>query len=270
MRKFREWLRNNTDLMERTILNYDRTIDRFHSHFFDPTVENINRFISQSTKESTSYYVKYAFKHYLEYIGKPEIYKMLVKIKQKPRKKKGCYISEDNIKRIINNITNPVHRAVAIVQYLTGARAGDVLRFSSENIITDGESVRMRLITKGGKEHIVFIPKKYSVRITQFIETRNKKYPFLEGTSDDFRKWVDTNYRYYYNSLKAAASSAGFPKFTSHDFRRNFLEDVFDNTKDIRAAQNLAGHSSLQYTLKYVKAHAADERLKEIVEELRG
>lgn len=270
--EFHQWLSDNTTLGERTILNYVRTIDRFLDEYGQPTIENINNFISTTNRRTRTTYVKYAFRYYLEFIGKPEDYKKLVGVKSKPRKKTGVYISNESLMSIVSNIENETYRMVALIQYLTGARAGDVLRFSYNDMkVNDDETISLHLIKmKGEKEGWFFIPKKYAKKIRHFIETCGRKYSFLLGESDSFRKLSDNNYRYYYEAVKVSARRVGYPNFATHDFRRNFIEDVFANTKDIRVAQNLAHHSNLKYTMKYLKSREDEEKLKEVVEELRG
>ena len=269
--KFQDWMKNKYNLMERTLLSYRRVIERFFVEYDEPTIENINKFITSSTEKSNSFYIKYAFRYYLEFIGKGDDYKLIKKIKQRPRKRVGVYVDSVKLVNLVNAIENPTHRVVAIIQYLTGARTGDVLRLSIDNVkANDDSSLSLTLDVKGGKKHTVFIPIKYSFRIAQFIKTRGKKYPFLESLSSDITKSIDTNYRYYYNSIKKAAFNVDLPDFQPHDFRRNFLEDVFESTNDIRIAQNLAGHSNITYTMKYIKSKETEEKLRKVAESVRG
>jgi len=269
--KFKTWLTENTTLGERTILNYSRAIDRFLDKYNKVTIENINRFISKINRNTRTTYVKYAFRYYLTFIGKDKEYEKVVKIKTKPRKKSGNYLPNDELLNIVFNIEDKIYRLVALLQYLTGVRADDVLDNTWRNFkVNDDGSLTVTIKVKRGKEHIVFIPEKYSKRLTYFVETCGRKYPFLRGESDTHLGLISNNYRYYWNAVKKSARGLGHDKFSTHDFRRNFLEDVFMKTKDIRIAQNLAGHSSMMYTMKYLKSHEDEGKLKKVVEELRG
>jgi integrase len=268
---FKEWLKNNYSLAERTVLNYVRVIDRFLSEYNESTPENINKFITEVTVSSTTYYAKYAFQYWLRYLGKYDHYKEVKKVKTRPRKKQGCYVPKNKMQELINNIDNTTHQYIAFIQYLTGARGGDVLRLSASDIvINDDGSVNLLMTVKGGNKHTVFLPLKYSFTIAQYIKTVQKKYPFLEYSSDTFRKTVDTNYRYYYESIKKSAAQCGIPEFRPHDFRRNFLEEVFESSGNIRVAQNLAGHKDMEYTLKYIKSRENDKKLRKEIEKIRG
>jgi integrase len=269
--EFQEWLRNNTTLMERTILNYTRTMERFFSEHNELTVENINKFITSHTRNTRTYYIKYAFRFYLIFSGKPEMYRDIVKVKERPKKKAGIYLSKEELIDIVNNIDSIRYRFVALIQYLTGTRAGDLLRFTSDNMMEKDNNIILRLYeAKGGKEQMLFIPPRFADHVKQFIINTGSKRPFLEGQSENLRKLVDNNYRYYYEALKVSANKLGFKGFTSHDFRRNLANNAFDETKDIRIVQKILGHSNFTTTLRYIKNSIDESKLQKIIEELRG
>lgn len=272
MERFENWLRNNTTLKERTIINYRRTIERFFDGYRQPTVKNMNEFISRINRTTMTTYIKYAFKYYLRYIEKEEDYKNLVGVRVKPRKKEGVYIPKDDLLNIVMNIENRTYRLVALIQYLTGARAGDVLRFSYNNlVVNDDGTLKLRLRITKTDEYSVFIGTKYAGRLRDYIETCGRKYSFLLGDSDSLRKLVDNNYRYYWNALKKSATSFGYPKFATHDFRRNLAEDARISTNDdMVAVKNLLGHKRIETTLKYIRQKRSEKENKELAMELRG
>ena len=49
------------------------------------------------------------------------------------------------------------------------------------------------------------------------------------------------------------------PKVTAHDLRRSAATILYDQTKDLRVAQQLLGHKNLASTLKYLAPFAPDE-----------
>lgn len=272
MEGFGNYLRNNTTIKERTILNYVRAVRRFHEKFDEANVEDINKFISGINRRTSITLVKYAFKYYLEFLGKGEDYKKLVGVRVKPRKNDGVYLPDDILINIVNNIENENYRFVARIQYLTGARASDVLRFTYNDLTVNPDmSLTLRLKDVKKNEYTVFIGKKYSFSIANHIQTCGRKYSFLLGESDSIRKLVDNNYRYYWGALKKSAKELGYPKFSTHDFRRNFAEDArkFTNN-DIIAVKSLLGHKRIETTLRYINQRKSDEEKKELTIELRG
>ncbi|OLS19695.1 MAG: Tyrosine recombinase XerD [Candidatus Heimdallarchaeota archaeon LC_2] len=59
-------------------------------------------------------------------------------------------------------------------------------------------------------------------------------------------------------------------KYTAHDFRRAFITNVYNETKDIVLAQELAGHSSIETTRKYIITNGTDRNRKFKTLKLQG
>lgn len=269
---FKDWLKNNTPLLERSVNLYSRTINRFLSEYPDPSIDNINKFISESVRIKYSFYVKYAFKFFLKFLGREDDYKNIVKVKSKPTKKAGCYVSKDILESIVNGIDDPIYRTVALIQFVTGKRAHDVLGMEETNIIRleDG-ALRIKFLPKGEmKEDYGFVPGNYSAVILDIVEKVGRKYPFLKGDSATIVQLIDNNYHNYEQAIKKSASKLGIPQFGSHDFKRNFLQEVYiASGKDIYMAKDLGGHSRIETTMKYFK-RVQPEDTKEVIEKIRG
>lgn len=269
---FEEWLRRTTNLGERSIRLYTRTIRRFLSLYPEVTIENINDFIFKSSKERRSVYVRYAFKYLLTFLDRKDEYKDVVSVRQPVKKRVGCYLPKEEIIKIIENIKDERYKMVALIQFLTGARAHDVLSFNKNDVIEKDETLFLRLIPKGRrKEHIVVIPKKFKERVLNFIEVSTSEYPFLRGDISNITRAVDNNYKYYFDALKKSAKLCGYPEFSTHDFRRNFAEDLRENETDIIEISNMLGHSSPIYTLHYLQQNKADMKKRiQSAEKIRG
>lgn len=266
---FKEWLKDNSPLMERTIIMYSRTINRFLSSYDNVDLQNINKFVTDSFRNKRSCYVKYAFKYYLEFINKEEMYKKIVPVKVSPVKKEGVYLPSKKLFKIVNGIKDETFRIVALLQYITGGRSHDILGIEKTRIKENkDESLQIILIAKGNKKRYVFIPKHYVNTITKFVEKCQKKYPFLRGDTENLRSAVDRNYRYYYNHVKASAKKLGYDKFATHDFRRNFIDDVQTATEDIRQSANVSG-ITVGTAIKYLNKKIEKEKSKEIIERIR-
>ncbi|MHA1874034.1 MAG: hypothetical protein ACTSVB_07960 [Candidatus Heimdallarchaeaceae archaeon] len=268
---FKKWLKDNSALMERTIILYNRTVNRFLREYGEVSLETLNKFVTNSFRNKRSCYVKYAFRYYLKFIGKEELYKQIVPVKVSPVKKEGVYLPAEKLFKIVNGIQEETFRMVALLQCITGGRSHDILSIEKAQIKEkkDG-SLQITLITKGNKKRYVFIPKHYTNTITQFVEKYDRKYPFLKNWNKDesLRKAVDRNYRYYYNYVKESAKKLGYKNFATHDFRRNFIDDVQDITRDIRQTAVASG-ITVDTAIRYLNKKVGEEQLKEIIKKIR-
>jgi len=262
---FKDWLRDNTSLLEGSINLYVRTINRYLKIYDNKvSLENINQFISKSFRESQSPHVKYSFKYYLEFVKKPNLYYKIIKVRTLPRKKMGVYLQEGMIKTIIGNMRDEKYRDIALLQFATGKRAREIITMKEEKIDFDYDENVIKVIVekKGGREDVAFLSKEYTVILKKYIIGK-AGYLFiprnlvLEDSSEKEKKF--NNYRtYYYKVLHKAAIEAGVEKFGTHDFRRNVAEIIKKNTKDIRLVQKLLGHASITTTMRYFQDHDED------------
>lgn len=269
---FLEWLRSNTDLSEGSAVLYDRTIRRFLREFEGHTSTiDINRFITESFRNNASYYVKYAFKHYLNYT-KQKSYDDLVKVKIGAKKRMGKYVSEAKIKEIIENIKNETHKDIAIIQYGTGARAREIITLSWDNIDYEPNRIRIRLIGKGNKQRFTYLNKELDVVLKRHVGVG--EYLFLPSQFASynqalFEKKVQTQRSYYYKSISQAAQLSGLDRFGTHDFRRNVAEMLRKKISDPYIVQRVLGHADIRTTMLYYQ-ESPEEVAEAIMSHQRG
>ncbi len=224
----------------------------------------MNEFIPKHLK------AHYAFRLYLLATGREDELKLLVKPKGYNRKPKieGVYLSIEEQKRTIDLLPEP-YKMIAVLQYVTGARYNDVAgikkRAAEEVKDIHGIGLKIKLLTKGGKYRDVWIPEKYSPYIIGFIKAATATYPFL-GTDELTISRLDLIYGRYRKELIKASQTVN-PKFRTHDFRRNWVNDSYGKTHDIRKVSNVVGHADPSTTMKYVKKKLdRDEQIKAVQE----
>jgi integrase len=236
-------------------------------------MERVNSFIIGATKGKRNYFItKSAFRHLFTSEGRGEEFKTLIKIRQKDTVQKGIYLTKDDLRQIIESMPTIRYQTVAIIQYCTGARASDVLGIRNEDVKKEGDSLRIKLVQKGGGERIVFIPSIYAKRIYNYVKITDQEYPFLRMPSEysNIDTVIDNNYHIYYLELRGVVERLGFRKFRTHDFRRNFIDDAFDQTTDIRIVSKAVGHKRISTTLRYLDQKETPEKTKEIIRKVRG
>jgi len=262
--KFFNYLKENTNLSAGSINEYVKILNRFVLFYGVKNVcatQEINKFII-ALQEKRIYTAKYAFRHFFDMIGRPELYQKLKKgIKIKPRKKLGIYLGKDDMKNIIKNIPDTKYKLFAEIQYETGLRFRDLSSLMAENIITDKDgSVKIYVVTKGEKE-----------KITYLTNTQKKLKMFAKGKKGlifyDNTVGYSANYMRYYRNLVYAAELVGHPAFRSHDFRRNLAEDLIRIGKDMRDVKNVLGHKHISTTERYFKYSPI--QVKDVLKEVR-
>jgi integrase len=265
--KYDNYLRNNVPLSEGSIRDYKRSIRRFLIHN-EASIEKVNAFLTLSAHEKRSYYVKAAFKHLFDFIGQPQLINSIRKIRYKPRASVGFRLPGEEILKIIHLIDNPLHKIIAMIQYETGCRAFEVISIKKDKIFFDKDGANIVIIGKGEKEGYLRISKSTSSEIEKLISGKKNPYPFLNSRSSDVFAAIRTNYQYYRKSLKDAAAKAGYARFNSHDFRRSFAEDVYNESKDALLVKAALRHSRFATTELYLMGR--DAGVRDIQKKVRG
>jgi integrase len=263
--EFLEYLNKQTAVGLRTAKLYDRIIRAYllEHHI---TVPEMNEAIKKYP------ILKSALRHYLSCIGMGELYPLLLKARTRPSMYKGTYLPSEELLKIVNNILDERFRIIGYVQYATGIRASDVLRIRRDWIIrNDDGSLNVRVIGKGDKEHKVFIPVTYGAIIWDYVKLCPQYcYPFISfAIGNPTTIDIETEYHYYWLALKRATIIAGYPKLSTHDLRRNFINDYYKRTKDIIKTKRASGHSKTEDVLRYVDKTVTDEEYEDTVKDIR-
>lgn len=272
--KTKEYLHTQADLGERTRKKYLTVAERYFKANEHLTVEAANKFILSTIKHSRSYYIKAAFKYMFAAIGRPEDYEKLAKIRIKESAPKAVYVEKEDLLRIIGGMKTKRHKIVATIQYCTGIRANDAFGIRKKYVLYEKDMVRLKLKQKGGDERIVYVPKPYAGQVFDYIERADRVYPlmreFVITGSRSIEKAIDSSYHAYWRELRAVAATLGYEGFSTHDFRRNYIDAVYDKTKDVIVTRSAAGHSKVETTLRYINKHTDPEKVKNITKEVRG
>ncbi len=182
------------------------------------------------------------------------------------------FLTEDEMRKLFESLPEPVdfktsrNRAVIELFYATGLRVSELTNLKMRDL--DMESQLVRVIGKGGKERIVpfGIPAKEAMavylRFRRFhLEKRkNLGEEFVFVNVRDGRHITVRGMIFIVENLLKALSS--IKKLSVHSLRHTFATHLLEHGADLRAIQELLGHSSLSTTQIYT--HLSIERLIDI------
>jgi len=280
-------LEEKENLTEGTIYVYVQAITRFLK--YNPDVDDIaayNDFLIKYSRKKRNHYYYSALRYFVDYkiADKP----LKIKLKEnliKPKEdldiiRKRRHLDKEQLLEIIFHMQKQKHQIIALIQYMTGVRVGDIMRTKRDNIkyenYKEKEVLRLNLTGKKKKIYVVYIFEKEAQKmIMDYIDSvyNFDDYYFIElglqknrpGQTENEDGLLRMNYMRYWLDLKQALDAAGIDKddFSSHDFRRCYARRFYEKTKDPYRLMNLLNHSDMTTTMKYLKQsgmHTVDDQ----------
>ena len=240
---------------ENTIRTYRECFEEFINYYHTKDINHITQeeiqgyllYLVEQRQVSTSYQNQAinAIKFYYEKVlkGPRRIYYI-----ERPRKEKTLptVLSEDEVKRIIENITNLKHKCLIMTCYSGGLRISEVLNLKPSDI----DSKRMMIHVRGGKGK----KDRITLLSSRLLELLRKYYKLYKPGEYLFTGLMGGQYseRSAQEVLKQSARRAGINKpVTLHTLRHSFATHLLENGTDLRYIQSLLGHSSPKTTQIY-------------------
>lgn len=273
---FGQWLEEKRRIAKSTSYCYVHSLRRFLAS--NPDIENLedyNNFIVTTCIKKRCIHYFSVMRAYIEFkITDSNLRTRLIEGLVKPKERHDWlrerkHLDEDTIFEVINNLEFKKHRIIALIQSLTGVRAGDLYRLRRGQIVSEtyqGNPVlRLNIVGKRQKRNVVFIHDEiaqqiildyinnvinfddyYFIEITSFIKKRM-------DTSNEF-KLINLNYLRYWIDLKKALQTVGVARedFATHDFRRCFARRCWEKYKDVYVLQSVLNHNDPKVTLRYL------------------
>ena len=150
-------------------------------------------------------------------------------------------------------------RAILETLYSSGLRVSELTGLDTDDIDLGGGLVRV--LGKGGKERIVPVGSKAVAAVREYLVERGGSGAsgplFLNTRGDRINRRSVTRIVDTY-VLKIAA----FKRISPHTLRHTFATHMLEGGADLRAIQELLGHTSLSTTQKYT--HVGIDRLMEV------
>src|SRR4051795_7011413 len=166
----------------------------------------------------------------------------------------------DQAGALVENPENDRDRAVLELLYATGVRVSELCGLDLADL--DQARRLIRVFGKGAKERAV----PYGVPAQRALDDwlRHGRPALVTGASGDALFLGVKGGRLQQTVVRrivlAAARAAGLPHTSPHDLRHSAATHLLDGGADLRAVQDLLGHSSLSSTQIYT--HVSTERLR--------
>ena len=193
-------------------------------------------------------------------------------------------LTEKEIKKVIKVIESKRHasrnRCMFMMTHMSGARISEVASLRICDVLASDGSIKSEVYlssqqTKGSKGRTLYLSEKLRDEISLYLKTRFKLKDLLPVTMTDTVRALFTNqkdcqrgfsastacqmFHYWYKEAKIEGAS-------SHSGRRGFITNLANRGVHVRILQELAGHSSIAVTQKYIDVN--QDKLRIAVEML--
>ena len=175
-------------------------------------------------------------------------------------------LTREEVKRLLSVIppTKRRDRLIFLLLYGAGLRVSELCNLKKSDVDFERSLIIVRG-GKGAKDRVVPVPGFLMGAIKSYLETRTDSSEYLiveEGRREKDR--ISTKTVWYL--LRKYGQKAGV-KVTPHMLRHSFATHMLENGVDIRAIQELLGHSNLSTTQIYTKVTV--EHLRKAQEKAR-
>lgn len=157
------------------------------------------------------------------------------------------------------------NKAIIEVMYGCGLRVSELISLKISNIYKDDEF--LRVIGKGNKERLIPISQSTLKTLFLYIDGDRKHQTVNAKCSDTIfinKRGNGLTRQMIFLIIKNLADKAGIKKnIGPHTIRHSFATHLLEGGADLRAVQQMLGHSSISTTEIYT--HVSDQYLREVI-----
>lgn len=243
---------------ESTFVTYHNLVLRYLNTYKGQSVENINKFgvieidkyhnewVQRSSPSSSLINQSVnAIKLYYKVIGD---HTLDLKNVSRPKKNKNLpsVYSREEIKRIIQSITNIKHKAMIFLIYSAGLRISELVSIRKEDILLDRKMIFIKG-AKGKKDRYSTLADTAKILIQEYLLENNPNKYLFDGQYGG--KYSTESIRKILHRAKDKAKV--YTRGSVHTLRHSFATHLLENGTDLRYIQELLGHSSSKTTEIY-------------------
>jgi len=178
----------------------------------------------------------------------------------KTPRKLPTVLSREEVRRMIDETTNLMHRTILMVLYGTGVRRTELSLLK----VTDIDSKRMVIHIrqgKGSRDRDVPLSPKLLEALREYWRWKKPKIYLFPSTPGKRGVEEPMSDKVVWWAVREAARRAGITrKIGPHTFRHSFATELLEAGTDLRTIQLLMGHARLEDTTLYL--HLSRRHLK--------
>lgn len=169
-------------------------------------------------------------------------------------------MSAEEIKTLIDSVTNIKHRTIIMLLYSSGMRLSEIADLKITDI--DSKLMRIKIVQgKGAKDRFTILSQQVLLELRAYYLIYKPKEYLFNGDRPGKRYGM----RSIQHLVQKALIKIGLDSknYSVHTIRHSFATHLVDNGTDLHTVKELLGHSSLQTTMQYM--HLTSKRIKNIV-----
>jgi len=204
----------------------ERGVNRVDKVSYEDVREYLEEKIDRGVSEKTLKVNMSALRKFFGAVGRDDIAKKIGEDYQEiysQGRPSGRALPYTNPQKVIENLRDDAHKVVAELQYLTGARVGDVKKIEVD---TEKRVVRIEK-SKGGRDREI----DFSDRPERFERIKALKEELDRHMEE--RGWKEIR-ETYYEDLREACKKTGEVYTGSHSFRVNYAQERFEELTEER------------------------------------
>lgn len=169
-------------------------------------------------------------------------------------------MSAEEIKTLIDSVTNIKHRSIIMLLYSSGMRLCEIAALKITDI--DSKLMRIKIVQgKGAKDRFTILSQQVLMELrAYYLIYKPKEYLF-----NGYQPGKRYSMRSIQHLMQKALIKIGLDSknYSVHTIRHSFATHLVDNGTDLHTVKELLGHSSLQTTMQYL--HLTSTRIDKVI-----
>lgn len=265
MNEFLNYLKDERNYSDKTILNYKMDLENFYNYINKKKTKKIDFDFLQEYIENLSQ-KKYSTKSIQRHISSLKSYFKFLYNKNyinvnpaellclpKNEIKLPNYLTIIDLEKIYELDLSLRDKLIVELLYSTGIRLNELVNIKISDINFYDKTIKV--LGKGNKERYVLFGSVCSKLLKEYINNENRVYLLLNKNGNKLsERGVEYIIEKIFKSVNVHA------KLTPHTLRHTFATHMLDNGCDLVTVQKLLGHSDLSTTSIYT--HISNEHLR--------